>query len=189
MLTVNFNPFPELNTERLHLKRMTESDVPDFFELRSDPEIMRYIPRPLAKTHEDVLKLIQTTDEAITKNHLINWGIKFHGTEKLIGSIGYYRMKPENHRAEIGYMLRKDQQGKGIVQEAMEVAIKYGFEVMRLHSIEAVIDPRNTASEKVLLRNNFVKEAHFKEDCFWEGEYLDSAHYGLLASKGINNTE
>ena len=44
--------------------------------------------------------------------------------------------------------------------------VKYGFEEMKLHSIEAIIDPANLASEKVLQKNGFKKEAHLKENEF-----------------------
>ena len=61
-------------------------------------------------------------------------------------------------------MLLPEYHGKGIAVEAIKELIKYGFEIMKLHSIEAVIDPENLASEKVLQKSGFVKEAHFKEN-------------------------
>jgi ribosomal-protein-alanine N-acetyltransferase len=180
MLSFNFNPFPILFTERLRLRRMTEADAAHFFEMRRDPDIMKYIARPLAKTVDDAVKLIRDTDDAIRRNELINWGITFREEDKVIGTIGFYRMKPEHHRGEIGYMLNPKYHRQGIINEAVETAIKYGFGEMKLHSIEGCIDPRNSASEKVLLKNNFVKEAHYKENYFFEGEYYDSVHYSLL---------
>jgi ribosomal-protein-alanine N-acetyltransferase len=47
---------------------------------------------------------------------------------------------------------------KGIVSEAVKEVVKYGFEVMKLHSIEAVLDPENYGSAKVLEKNGFVKK-------------------------------
>ena len=51
---------------------------------------------------------------------------------------------------------------------------------MKLHSIEAVTDPENYASWGLLEKNGFIREGHFKEDCFWQGKYLDSFVYSLL---------
>jgi len=51
---------------------------------------------------------------------------------------------------------------------------------MKMHSLEAIIDPRNEASAKVLEKNNFVLEAQFKEDTLWQGEWLDTNIYSLL---------
>ena len=180
MLIVNFNPFPILYTERLILRRILHSDVDDLFLLRADKEIMRYIPRPLATSNEDIIKLIQIIDEGTDNNERINWAITLKNENKLIGTIGYVRMNKEDYRAEVGYLLHAEYQGKGIMQEALASVIDFGFYDMKLHSIEAVIDPDNIASAKLLERNNFVKEAHFKENFFYEGKFLDSIHYGLL---------
>lgn len=181
MLTVNFTPFPELQTGRLSLIRLTDAHLDDFYRMRSDAETMQYIARPLAKTLADVKALLADIDKAIAANELINWGIAFKGHNRIIGTIGFYRMKLEHHRSEVGYMLNKDFHRQGIMHEALQPVLDYGFNVMKLHSIEGVIDPLNIASEKLLQKNGFVKEAYFKENWFYEGKYLDSVHYSLLA--------
>jgi len=183
MLNFNFTPFPVIETERLILRRITNDDVNEVFELRSNPETMKYIPRPLVKTTEDALEHVAMIEEKITSNIGVNWGITLKGDFKVLGIIGYYRMQPENYRAEIGYMLLPDFHGKGIISEAVKRLIAYGFDDLKLHSIEAVIDPENFASEKVLQKCGFVKEAHLKESEFYEGKFLDKVIYSLLDSK------
>lgn len=180
MLTINFHPFQNLETERLLLRRIDENDVEEVFALRSNPEIMKYIPRPLAKTKEEALEHIAMIEEKIISNVGINWGITIKGNNKIIGIIGHYRIQPENHRAEIGYMSLPEYNGKGYITEAIKAVVAYGFEQMNLHSIEAVIDPENIASENVLLKNGFVKEAHILENELWEGKFLDTVIYSLL---------
>nr|WP_315216450.1 GNAT family N-acetyltransferase [uncultured Flavobacterium sp.] len=180
MLAINFSPFTNLETERLFLRRVDVKDVNEIIALRSNPETMKYIPRPLVKTIEDALEHIAMMDAKIENNEGINWAITQKGNPKLIGVIGHYRIKPEHYRAEIGYMLLPEFSGKGIISEAVKEVVKYGFKGMQLHSIEAVIDPENNASAKVLEKNGFVKEAHLKENEFFEGRFLDSVIYSLL---------
>lgn len=180
MLTINFTPFPILETERLVLRRVDENDVNEIFSLRSNVETMQYIPRPLVKTTEDALEHIAMIDAKIENNEGINWAITLKGSPKLIGLIGHYRIKPEHFRAEIGYMLLPEFNGKGIISEAVKEVVKYGFDVLKLHSIEAIIDPLNNASAKVLKKNGFIKEAHLKENEFYEGRFLDTVIYSLL---------
>ena len=180
MLVFNFSPFPNLETNRLNLRRLTHSDVNEVFDLRSNPEIMQFIPRPLLKTEEEAYEFITTTDLTIDNNTVINWGITNKKNDKLIGMIGFYRVKPENYRAEVGYILLAEFHGQGIITEALQRVIQFGFDEMGLNSIEAVIDPDNFASEKVLLKTNFVKEGHFKEHQFFEGKFFDSVFYSLL---------
>ena len=180
MLDINFSPFQNLETERLYLRRVVKEDVNEIFALRSDQEVMKYIPRPLLKTEEEALAHIAMIDEKIDSNEGINWAITLKGNPKLIGIIGHYRIRPEHFRAEVGYMLLPEYQGKGIISEAINEVVNYGFEVMQLHSIEAIIDPENFASEKVLQKNGFVKEAHLKENEFYDGRFLDTVIYSIL---------
>lgn len=180
MLDINFTPFPNLETERLYLRRVVKEDVNEIFALRSNKETMKYIPRPLVKNEEDAMAHIAMIDEKIENNEGINWAITLKNDPKLIGLIGHYRIKPEHFRAEIGYMLLPEHHGKGIITEAIKETVKYGFEIMKLHSIEAVIDPENLASESVLQKSGFVKEAHFKENEYYEGRFLDSVIYSIL---------
>lgn len=180
MLAINFSPFPNLETERLFLRRVDVKDVNEIIVLRSNPETMKYIPKPLVKTIEDALEHIAMMDAKIENNEGINWAITQKGNPKLIGVIGHYRIKPEHYRAEIGYMLLPEFSGKGIISEAVKEVVKYGFKGMQLHSIEAVIAPENYASAKVLEKNGFIKEAHLKENQFYEGRFLDTVIYSIL---------
>ncbi len=180
MINLNFSPFPNLETERLYLRRVTKEDVNEIFALRSDKETMKYIPRPLVKTTEDALAHIAMIDEKIENNEGINWAVTLKNSPKLIGLIGHYRIKPEHFRAEIGYMLLPEYHGKGIITEAIQETLKYGFEIMQFHSMEAIIDPENLASEKVLQKSGFVKEAHLKENEYYDGRFLDSVIYSIL---------
>lgn len=180
MLLVSFNPFPNLESERLILREITPADVEQVFAIRSDAATMQYIPRPLAKTKQDALEHIQMLRKGVLDNDFINWAITFKDDDKLIGVICLLRMQLKNFRTEIGYALHPDFHGKGIMDEAVKVVIDYAFNSLKFHSIEAVIDPDNLASEKLLIKNHFVKEAHLKENEFYDGKFLDTVIYSLL---------
>lgn len=172
--------FPEIETARLRLRAVTEDDYEMVYVLRSDPEMMRYIPRPLCADYRDALKLIRTMKENHEKQESLNWVITLKDSDELIGTVGYVRIKAEHNRAELGYMIHSREQGKGYMKEAIAAVIHYGFKTMGLHSIEAVIDPGNVASEKILQHFGFEKEGHFKENFLFEGKYLDSVCYTLF---------
>ncbi|WP_298306039.1 GNAT family N-acetyltransferase [Flavobacterium sp.] len=180
MIEINFHPFKNLETERLLLRRVSIDDLNEILELRGNPETMKFIPRPLVKTEEDALNHFKMIDEKIEKNEGINWAITVKGNPKLIGIIGHYRIQPENHRCEIGYMILPQYNGQGIVTEAIKAVLEYGFEDMNMHSIEAVIDPDNIASERVLQKNGFVKEAHILENEYYDGKFWDTVIYSIL---------
>jgi len=180
MLEFNFSPFPALETPRLFLRRIDKYDVDQIFTLRSDAKNMKFIPRPLLKNHKEAKKQIILGDQQIDLNLGINWALTLKPNKELIGIIGFYRTKPAHFRSEIGYMIFPKFRGKGLVSEAIKVVVKFGFNVMKLHSIEALIDPDNIASEKVLQKNGFVKEGYLKENEFFDGKFLDTVIYSRL---------
>lgn len=180
MLKLNFHPFKNLETNRLLLRRVTNSDCNQVISLRSNPITMQYIPRPLVKNETDALEHIAMIESKIENNEGINWAITIKNNPELIGIIGLFRIKPEHYRAEIGYMILPEFQNKGIITEAINAVLHYGFFKMNLHSIEAVIDPSNLTSERVLQKNGFIKEAHLIENEYYNGKFIDSVIYSLL---------
>jgi [ribosomal protein S5]-alanine N-acetyltransferase len=163
------------------LRQPMLTDAQDFFILRSNTLVMQYVNRPIAKNVEDAENLINKITDIINANEGINWCITLKDNpQKVMGNIGIWQLKKEDYRGEIGYMLHPDFWRKGIMQEAVEAVINFGFNQMQLHSLEAKINPSNSASAMLLEKNNFIKEAHFKEDCFWEGEFSDTVVYSLL---------
>lgn len=183
MLQFSFSPFPVLETKNLILRQIHLNDDKEVFELRSNPDTMKFIPRPLAETIEDAQKFITDCNTGIEKNDYINWAIAQKKDTKLIGMIGFFRLQPEHFRGEVGYILNPNFHGKGIMTEALDEALKYAFNTLNFHSIEAVIDPGNIASEKLLQKFGFEKEAHFKENFFYNGEFLDTVIYSILKTK------
>lgn len=179
-LELNFSPFPELKTERLQLRRILMEDAQALFEMRSDERVMQFLDRPRAKTIADAENLIRLIDHDIDSNIGITWGVSLHGTSRLIGTMGFWNITKAHFRAEIGYLLHPDFQGKGLMMEAAKKTIDFGFREMGLHSIEANINPNNLRSAKMLEKCGFVKEAHFRENYYYDGKFLDSVIYSLL---------
>lgn len=68
--------------------------------------------------------------------------------------------------------------------ESIQLVIDYAFNILKFHSIEAVIDPDNFASEKVLIKSKFLKEGHLKENEYYDGKFLDTVIYSLINKVG-----
>ena len=179
----SFLPFQNLESDRLLLRQINNADIDEVFKLRSNPETMKYIPRPLLTSKEEALYHIKMIQDKIEANEGVNWAVTIKGDNKLIGIVGHYKIKWEHFRSEIGYMILPEYHGKGIVSEVVGLLIDYGFNQMNLHSVEAIIDPGNTASARVLEKNNFIKEAHFIENEFYDGQFIDSVVYSILNNR------
>jgi ribosomal-protein-alanine N-acetyltransferase len=181
MLELNFTPFPELTTSRLLLRRLKKEDAPDLFLLRSDEKVLQYIGREPAVSVIEVEKFIEKIQTAQQNNESILWGIAFADKPGIIiGTMCYWRLQPENYRAEIGYALRPEYWGKGIITEAINKVVEYGFNTMKLHSIEARTTPANVASGLVLEKTGFLKEGLLKEEFFFNGKFYDTVIYSRL---------
>lgn len=180
MKSLNFTPFPILESERLRFRKLTNEDAPEILKLRGNPEIMKFIPRPLLTDIDGALAHIKIINDNIDKNTDINWAVTEKNNDKCIGIMGFYRTQPEHFRTELGYMISTEHSGKGYVTEAVNTLLNFAFNQLNFHSIEAVIDSRHIASERVLIKNGFVKEAHFKENFYYNNEFTDTVIYSLL---------
>ncbi len=180
MLEVQFNPFPVITTERLVLRRIGSGDINEIYEMRRNDTIMKYICRPKPESTDEIVQLIDKINKLLDGNDGIAWAMTLKGDDKMMGHISFHVIYKENYRAEVGYMMSPEYYGKGLMDEALKAVLHYGFNTMGLHSVEADIDPENTASRKLVERNNFKQEAYFKEDKFWEGKFLDTMIYSLI---------
>ena len=181
MLALNFNPFPELKTERLLLRKLERKDAKEMFFLRSDKNVLRHLGKEPAKSIAEVEEFIASINKGIDENNAILWGIAFLSEPStIIGTICLWNFKRENYRSEIGYLLHPGHWRKGIMKEAINAVVDYGFNVLGLHSIEALLSPENIASSFVLERTGFVKEGHLKESFYFNGKFSDTAIYSRL---------
>ena len=156
-------------------------DAPEILFLRSDKQILQFLCKEPAQSIREAEEFIVRITNDLDNGDGIAWGITLiENPVKIIGTIGFWRMQKEHYRAEIGYVLHPSFWKKGIMKEAMQKALEYGFSKMGLHSVEARISPGNIGSASVLESTGFVKEAYFKEDFFFKEKFEDTAVYSRL---------
>lgn len=181
MLELNFTPYPELKTKRLLLRRLEKSDANEMFFLRSNDDVLRYLGKEPATSVKEAEEFIVKINKAVDNNESILWGIALLSDPAvIIGTICLWNFKPENYRGEIGYILHPNHWRKGIMKEAIICVIDYGFNVLKLHSIEALLSPENFASSAILESTGFIKEGHLKENFYFRGEFGDTLIYSKL---------
>jgi [ribosomal protein S5]-alanine N-acetyltransferase len=181
MIKIDNSVFPVLKTERLILQKMTHADAGDLFELRSNPDLMRYIPRPIAQNIEEVITLIDLINSNNDKNESLNWGFYLKENYRFIGNGGFVNINKKDFRGEIGYILHQDFHGKGFAHEAMTAIINFAFSELNFHSIEAIINPLNNNSVKLIERLHFIREGFFKDYFHFDGKFHDEAVYSRIS--------
>ncbi len=111
----------------------------------------------------------------------------FHLLEKstsaVMGWCGYHTWMLQHRRAEIGYVLNEDRyKGQGYMKEALPFIVRYGFETMRLHRIEALVSPENKPSLRLLKKLGFQQEGHLRDHYMKNNKLEDSLIFSLLES-------
>ena len=86
----------------------------------------------------------------------------------------------ENGVVEIGYSLAKWKWNQGYMTEALEKVIEYTFETMDVNRIEAMHEPENPASGRVMEKCGFKKEGLLRQRLYNKGKYVDVCLYSLL---------
>ena len=179
---IYFHNFPELESARLLLRKQRLTDAPDLQLIRSDKTVMKFMDSDYHLTVQQSENFIEENLQAYTQEEAISWALIEKSTQQFIGDFTYWKIDKKNSRAEIGYTLKPQFWGNGYMTEAMVQILKFGFNNLKLHSIEANVNPKNEKSKKLLKRIGFRKEGYFRENYYFDGAYLDSEIFSLLKS-------
>lgn len=171
---------PDLRTERLRLRHPRATDADDVFSIFGDVQAMRYWSHEPLESLDAAREYLDGIDSGFADRTFFQWAITTPEADRLIGTVTLGSWHRTNRHAEIGFVLHPAQWGKGFAFEAVRAVLRFGFEQMDLHRVEAEIDPRNAASARLLERLGFAHEGLLRERWYLYDEWCDSALYGLL---------
>lgn len=146
-------------SDRLILRRYVQEDLSDLFAYLSDPEVVAFEPYPPMDPEETRKNL----EWRIQTEEMIAAELK--STHRMIGNI--YLGKREFDSLELGFVFHQNYWGKGYAQEGCACLITQAFD-SGIHRIFAECDPRNTRSWKLLERLDFTREAHLKQNVYFQ---------------------
>ena len=169
-----------LRTDRLVLRALEETDGEGFYEVFSDPETMRYWSGTPVSDRAEAEALLRREFELLAGGDCQTWATALPDSDRLIGKITLFGISEQNRRAEIGYILRRDQWGRGLMSEALAEILDYAFDEVGLHRIEADTDPANRPSLALLEKFGFRREGLFRDRWYIGGRWHDSVMLGLL---------
>jgi ribosomal-protein-alanine N-acetyltransferase len=151
----DFSIFPNLETERLALRRLSLDDAEEIFELRSDAKVASLTGKAPFVSIDEAVAYINMIDRLINNNECIFWAVSYKGAPDLIGAICLWNFDIPKETVEIGYELLVQFQGKGIMGEVIACIVKYAFDVMGVETIVAFPSSENPPSVKLLEKLGF----------------------------------
>lgn len=172
---------PLLEGERIRLRGFRADDIDALYVLYSDPAVTRYWSYPAWTQRAQAESLLQHAIESRSTDSILCWAVAEREYDRLIGSLTLFNINRAQGRADIGYALHSAQWGKGYAKEALQLALGHVFDGLALRRVEADIDPRNSASCKLVERLGFRQEGLLRERWMVDEVLQDSAIYGLLA--------
>jgi len=180
MTHFDFTEFPILTTERLTLRRIVKTDVRDWLAVWNNADVLRHlIDFETVPDEAEVQSIIEWADNIFAGKTGIRWAIT--GTNNImIGSCGFHLYDVKNRCAEIGYELHRDYWRMGITSEAVSAVLKFCFNQLSCHRVEANVTVGNAGSAGLLTKLGFTLEGTWRDKIFWKGAFYDLWQFGLL---------
>lgn len=167
-------------TDRLLLRKFTPEVYHQLFSNYSEPEVKKIIG---LETDEQYQKLLKKYEGGLAgyNRSLVTFQLIERKSNTLMGACGFHNWFPDHRRAEIGYQIDKDEcKQQGFMKEAIAFVLQYGFEVMELHRVEALVSPNNIPSLKLVKHFGFQEEGLLKQHYFMNDKFEDSIIFALL---------
>jgi [ribosomal protein S5]-alanine N-acetyltransferase len=173
-------PVAALETERLTLRQIAEADAAGLHAAYGDAQAMRFWDFPATRDVHETAAIIRRSRRTGMLRHAA-WAILSRPGDGCIGMINYHHREPWNRRLELGWILAPAYWRRGLMTEAAQAVLRYCFTRLKVHRIEAVIDPDNTASRALAAKLGFAQEGGLLRDRHHvAGEFRSVLMYGLL---------
>lgn len=154
-------------TERLMIRRYTPEDLDELIEMRSDPDVYRYLGGLERQNPVEITKRLKFYIDCYEKFGFGMCAMIWKETGENIGGSGLQPLE-DTGEIEVGYSLKKQFWRMGIGYECAHAWLKHGFETVGLERIVAVADEANVGSWRIMEKcgMTFEKmETHYNMEC------------------------
>lgn len=170
---------PVLYTPRLILREICLGDAEDMFYYAQHPLVGPNAGWAPHTSIQETRRVIQLFLEAKKRGEPGVFAIIDRQTGRMIGTIELFNLV-FGFKAELGYALSPDYWGRGIIPEAAESVLEYGFHVLQLKRIEASAFLTNYQSQRVCEKLGFIREGVARNGYLrYDGKIIDKEIFGL----------
>ncbi|MBL7795084.1 MAG: GNAT family N-acetyltransferase [Saprospiraceae bacterium] len=177
--------FDTLETPRLTLSGISPELMRYIFENLPKDEIKRILGHRSEKDYEKEASKHQNGYSSYNRSFKL-FLLTDKASNTIIGRCGIHNWNTEHRRAEIGYVMEDEQyKRKGLMTEAMEAILDYGFRHLNLNRIEALVGAGNVPSLRLMEKFNFTKEGLLRQQAYASDKFEDSVMFSKLYHEHI----
>ena len=170
---------PVLSGKTVTLRELRPSDAQSLFALLTTEEVSRFISPP-PSTVEGFEAFIAWTLRQRTAGKYVCFAVTLKRFDTAIGIFQLREMEPGFGSAEWGFAIGSAFWGTGIFQDGAELVMKFAFETLDVHRLEARATILNGRGNGALLKVGAVQEAILRKSFRYNDQYLDQALYVII---------
>jgi ribosomal-protein-alanine N-acetyltransferase len=178
---------PMLAGATVTLRELRASDAPSLFALLTAEEVSRFISPP-PSTVDGFEKFIAWTLRQRSVGAYACFAVTIDSTDTAIGIFQLRQLEPGFGTAEWGFAIGSAYWGSGVFQEGAELLVKFAFETVGVHRLEARAAVRNGRGNGALRKIGAVQEGLLRKSFLKNGEYHDQALWTILQEDWKANT-
>ena len=175
-----FDDMPRLETPRLILRRLEMRDAPDLFDYSRDPQVAKHVLWDAQTSVSEARAYVRYMLRRYRAGEPASWGIEEKETGRVVGTIGYMWYQRDNNACEVGYSLARRRWNRGYMTEALGEVLRFSFEELGVHRVEAQHEVENAASGAVMRKCGMRKEGTLRGRLYNKGRYVDVDLYAML---------
>jgi diamine N-acetyltransferase len=168
-----------LKGKRLQLRAVEPSDIDLLYKWENDPTIWKISSTVTPYSRFQIEEYVMNVQNDIYASKQLRLMVVGHSGEikgKSIGAIDLFDFDPFHLRAGVGILVREESRGNGYAAEALEILIKYAFEILNLRQLYSNVTPINTASISLFEKYGFercgIKKDWVRSGNSWMEEWM-----------------
>ena len=170
---------PVMAGRQVRLRELRASDAPSLFALLTTEEVARFISPP-PTTVEGFERFIAWTLRQRAAGIYACFAVTVAGQDTAIGIFQVRETEPGFATAEWGFAIGSPFWGLGIFEEGAELVLRFVFETLGVHRLEARAALRNGRGNGALRKVGAVQEGVLRKSFLRNGEYMDQALYAIV---------
>lgn len=171
-----------LTDETITLRAIEETDASVFYEMINSPEIEGSV---LGNSYPVSMEQQKNWIKNLGNGNIVRYAID--NGEGAVGMCSISSIDMRNRTANLNVKLLQSERGRGYAKKALILVIDYCFLELNMNCLTANILARNTRSQKLFEKVNFICEGVQRQRVYKSGEYLDVLSYSLLRDEYERN--